>query len=70
MIITYVFLLLSRRIFVKASEKDGVEYDFKTFVLSIERFDFWAVPSGAGGPSAWDSERIYGDCKKCIVYHR
>lgn len=60
MIITYVSLILSRRIFVKLSEKDGVEYDFKTFVLSVERFDFWAVPSGAGGPSAWASARIYG----------
>jgi len=34
-IITCVFLLLSRRIFIKASEKNGVEYDFKTFVLSV-----------------------------------
>lgn len=47
------------------SEKRGIKRDFKTFVPSVDRLDFFyffiffffrrGVPSGAGGPSVWAS---------------
>lgn len=47
------------------SEKRGIKRDFKTFVPSVDRLDFFffffrrGVPSGAGGPSVWGLESAF-----------
>lgn len=57
------------------SEKRGIKRDFKTFVPSVDRLDFFfffrrGFPRELAGPAFGPRERVYGDRKKRIVYHR